>query len=57
MKHDILRRMRCNRLDSKHSQRRVKICKTFALALTCRRPTVDAVCVRFYYYSCVPVPT
>jgi hypothetical protein len=38
MKCGIPRRMRCSRPDSKHRQRRVKICKTFALALTSAAP-------------------
>ena len=41
----------------KRGQGEVKICKTFAPALTCRGATVDAGFVRFYYYICVPVPT
>jgi hypothetical protein len=56
MKRCIRRRLHCNRPESKHRHRQVKICKTFALALTCRRATVDAGCVGFYYCACVPVP-
>jgi hypothetical protein len=55
MKCGIPRRMCCNRPESKHRQRLVKICKTFALSLTWHRATVDAGCVQFYYYTCVPV--
>src|SRR5580698_2948170 len=46
----------CNLRDSKYGkyrQKPVKICKTFALGLTCRGTTVDASLVQFYYiYLC-----